>query len=356
MRPKEPILGLPEVKRIFDLAGEKDRDYLIIACMALGGLSTGEIVGSTDRRRIWSITSYTHTKSTSERKEREGHVFRLQRGEKVIHLKDGIKLKFVANGTRVERTIPKDPLSGLQVKDIKDSKIHVKGKRGVEREWVPPPAIYARFKKYIKEQNLESGRVFDIGSDAARKMISAHYGKLARLPELTPQMLTDFFNGSTRFMSEILARLGLEFTADYVEQLIGERENEQVEFKREVSNAMKISTGIASLANLRGGVMLIGVEDSGYVVGVSENELPKIEETIQNISIEYCRPRIRFSVQSIPINRKQVVVVAVREGGDKPHWIKDHGPFIREGKRNRIMTREEVEHEFEQKFYLTNRK
>jgi hypothetical protein len=356
MRHKAARLAFPQVKRLFDLAEENDRDYLIIACFALGGLSRGETVGSTDRRRIWSITDYTHTKSASEHREREDHVKRLQRGEKVIHLKDGIKLSLVAKGTRVEKTLPKDPLPGLKVEDIRDSKIHIKGKRGIEREWVPPPPIYARFKKYIKERNLISGSVFPIGSDGVRKLITVRYGKLAGLPELTPGMLTDFYNRSTHFMPDILARLSLEFTPDYVGQLIEEDENEQVEFKRELSNSLKISMGLASLANLRGGVMLIGVENSKYVVGVNENELPKIEETIRSISIEYCRPRIPLSVQSVPINGKQVVVIAVREGGDKPYWIKDHGPFIREGNRNRIMTREEVEHEFEQKFYLTSRK
>ncbi len=78
-----------------------------------------------------------------------------------------------------------------------------------------------------------------------------------------------------------------------------------------------------------------------------KKDLAKIEETIRNIAIEYCRPRILFSVQPVLVEDKRVVVVAVREGGDKPYWLKDQGPFIRDGNRNRIMTREEVEHEFE---------
>ena len=78
----------------------------------------------------------------------------------------------------------------------------------------------------------------------------------------------------------------------------------------------------------------LGLREQGYVEG-------------RNIAIEYCRPRILFSVQSVPVKERQVVVVAVREGGDKPYWVKDLGPLIRDGNRNRVMTREEVEHEFE---------
>ena len=344
---KELPLSLPQVRRVLDLAGNDDRDFLIIACLALGGLSTGETVGSTDRRRMWWITKYTNATSAAESRERESQVTRLQRGEKEIRLKDGSVLSLGANATRVIKTMPRDPISGLQVNDVRDGKIRVKGKRGVEREWVPPAPIYAHFKNYIRERNLAGGRIFDISSDGVRKFLHINYGKSAGLPELTPQKLIDFYSGSRLFASEIPARLGLEFTSVYIEQLIEERENEQVEFKQELSESLKIGKGLASLSNLRGGVMLIGVENSGSVIGVPEKDLTKIEETIRNIAIEYCRPRILFSVQSVPIKERQVVVIAVREGGDKPYWVKDHGPLIRDGNRNRVMTREEVEHEFE---------
>jgi ATP-dependent DNA helicase RecG len=48
------------------------------------------------------------------------------------------------------------------------------------------------------------------------------------------------------------------------------KENENVEFKREVTDELKKE--IVSLANYYGGTIYIGIEDDGKVIGVSDDK------------------------------------------------------------------------------------
>ena len=66
--------------------------------------------------------------------------------------------------------------------------------------------------------------------------------------------------------------------ADRVLSLIRDREREHIEFKRRVPSPFKMAKEIAAMANTVGGNILIGVDDDGTVVGVSDEhrEKPRI--------------------------------------------------------------------------------
>ncbi|HEY4613790.1 MAG TPA: ATP-binding protein, partial [Bacteroidota bacterium] len=61
-----------------------------------------------------------------------------------------------------------------------------------------------------------------------------------------------------------------------IELLVQEGEGFEVEFKRKVSSAEKISRALVAFANTKGGMILFGIDDDGSIVGV-ESEKTEVE-------------------------------------------------------------------------------
>ena len=74
-----------------------------------------------------------------------------------------------------------------------------------------------------------------------------------------------------------------------LEELIRNGENSGVEFKRDDVIRERLAKELAALLNLRGGHLLLGVEDDGTVTGLTR--APKqIEEWIMEVARAHLRP------------------------------------------------------------------
>ena len=141
--------------------------------------------------------------------------------------------------------------------------------------------------------------------------------------------------------------LGLEFTSSQLMRLVGKGEGETIEFKEEVGKAHEFCETLVAFSNRRGGDILIGVQDDGTIVGVPDSAFSKIKDQITSISHEFCYQSVHFNEVVVERSGMRVVVVRVSEGVNKPYWLKDKGPFIREGSHDRVMTRHEAEQAFQ---------
>ena len=101
--------------------------------------------------------------------------------------------------------------------------------------------------------------------------------------------------------------------------LIAQGEGETLEFKKKTTHPHRISRTLASLANTRGGQVLVGVDDDGRVVGVrdAEEELFVLRDAAQH----YLDPPLTNLVfREIEDEAGRVVlVVQVPESPHKPH-------------------------------------
>ena len=126
--------------------------------------------------------------------------------------------------------------------------------------------------------------------------------------------------------------------------LIEEGEGFELEFKRKVSSPAKIAKTLSSFANTRGGLILFGVDDDGTILGLDseKSEMNLIEEAAKFL----CDPPVEFSVNYVPVQRRDVIVVSVEESSDKPHWVKDDDGeakvFIRVNDNSVIASKEVV--------------
>ena len=126
-------------------------------------------------------------------------------------------------------------------------------------------------------------------------------------------------------------------------ELIDNRENSGVEFKRDDVRPEQIAKEIVALANLQGGRVLLGVEDDGAITGIQRVSLERwVMDTVFG---RYVHPMIQPFYEEIRIDeRRRVAVITVTEGTTKPYVVRHRGQeqaFVRMGSTSQLASREQ---------------
>lgn len=88
-------------------------------------------------------------------------------------------------------------------------------------------------------------------------------------------------------------------------EIVARGEGEEVDFKRKASG---IEETVCAMANTKGGVILVGIDDSGKIRGVEMDEEEKIVSFLQGLI-----PAPRVSIKKVKINNKFVIVIKVKK-------------------------------------------
>jgi ATP-dependent DNA helicase RecG len=123
-------------------------------------------------------------------------------------------------------------------------------------------------------------------------------------------------------------------------EILNKGEGYHVEFKLEEENNEDFAKTIVCFANTDGGKILIGVDDSGKIMGVSD--IDKVMLRMDDIALYRCEPPVMILQESISIEGKNVVIVNVEKGTQRPYKTKAGQYYIRSSNRCRQATREEL--------------
>ena len=135
-------------------------------------------------------------------------------------------------------------------------------------------------------------------------------------------------------------------------EIIQNGENSGVEFKRDERGNKAFNEDFAkevvALSNLKGGKIIIGVEDDRTISGIIDL---KCEEWVMNICRTLVRPGVIPYYEEIQINGgKRVAVVYIDMGYSKPYYVEKGERkiyYIRVGSTSREATREELSRLFQ---------
>ena len=81
----------------------------------------------------------------------------------------------------------------------------------------------------------------------------------------------------------------------------------------------RIARTLASFANTRGGIILVGVMDNGQVCGID----PEEEKHLLGLAAEnFCDPPVKIFFKELEEEYKTILKVIIPESAGKPHLVK----------------------------------
>jgi len=132
-------------------------------------------------------------------------------------------------------------------------------------------------------------------------------------------------------------------------EIVTNGENSGVEFKRDDIRPEQLAKEVVALANLRGGMILLGVEDDGTISGIQRENLE--EWVMDTVFARYIHPLILPFYEVILMeDGKKVAIISFPQGTSKPYVLRHNDRediFIRLGTTSRIATREQQARLFE---------
>ena len=131
-------------------------------------------------------------------------------------------------------------------------------------------------------------------------------------------------------------------TQNELTELIANGENSSVEFKRDTLAPEKLAKEIVALANLKGGTILLGVEDDGSISGITRDNLS--EWIFDTVLGRYVHPLLLPYYEEIAVGDKKVAALSFPQGSSKPYVVRKNDReevYIRLGNVTKLAGREQ---------------
>jgi len=88
-------------------------------------------------------------------------------------------------------------------------------------------------------------------------------------------------------------------------------EDSTIEFKRQLPRKDSLADEIAAFANARGGVILIGVDDHGEIVGLGQRNWDQTEKTVVEVCRDSIEPQVSIFTEKLQFDGKVLLKVEV---------------------------------------------
>lgn len=114
------------------------------------------------------------------------------------------------------------------------------------------------------------------------------------------------------------------------------------QFKTTFSGINSLAVEISAFANGKGGMIIVGVNDQGSIVGLEQDEIRKLNQWISNASSQKVEPPLFVQTEIIEVEGKNVLLVSVPPGLNKPYCVGKTEFWVKNGADKRRATREEL--------------
>ncbi|MCE2395178.1 putative DNA binding domain-containing protein [Candidatus Poribacteria bacterium] len=129
-------------------------------------------------------------------------------------------------------------------------------------------------------------------------------------------------------------------TPSELHEIISRGEDSKTQLKRQFNSIDALATEIAAMLNSEGGLLIVGVSDSGEVCGVAN--IRQLNQWISNACSQKIEPPVSVTTENLGIDDKLVVVINVPLGTDKPYAVNKTAFWVKVGADKRRATREEL--------------
>ena len=129
-------------------------------------------------------------------------------------------------------------------------------------------------------------------------------------------------------------------------ELLSRGEDSHTQFKQaqDIRNATSLAAEMVAFANAEGGRILIGVDDFGSIVGITQDDIRRLNNLVSNVASENVRPPINPITENVDTDKGLVMVVNIRGGLLKP-YADNQGIFWMKSAANKrpVTSRKEIQ-------------
>jgi predicted HTH transcriptional regulator len=134
---------------------------------------------------------------------------------------------------------------------------------------------------------------------------------------------------------------------ELIEQ-ISNGEDSYTQFKVDITNNDKLAEELVAFSNAKGGVLIIGVSDNNDVVGLSDDDIRRLNQLIGNVINSNITPPITPITEIKTLKDKKLLIVTVEDGSNKPYSTNKGIYLTKAGSDKRKISPEELKRLFDQ--------
>ncbi|MCK9230426.1 MAG: putative DNA binding domain-containing protein [Syntrophales bacterium] len=133
-------------------------------------------------------------------------------------------------------------------------------------------------------------------------------------------------------------------------ELVSRGEDSRTQFKLNLTNPESLAGEIVAFSNSKGGKILVGISDHGEIVGLSPEDIRRINILVSNVTTNNVRPPVNTFNENVAVAGSQVVmVITVPEGISKPYADNNGVYWAKAGAdKRRVTSREEIQRMFQE--------
>ena len=129
-------------------------------------------------------------------------------------------------------------------------------------------------------------------------------------------------------------------TTSELHEIIRRGEDSKTQFKRQFDSIDALATEIAAMFNSEGGLLIVGVSDSGEICGVAD--ICQLNQWISNACSQKIEPPVSVTTENLRDGDRLVVVISIPLGTDKPYAVNKTAFWVKVDADKRRATREEL--------------
>jgi ATP-dependent DNA helicase RecG len=121
-------------------------------------------------------------------------------------------------------------------------------------------------------------------------------------------------------------------------------ESSTVQFKVRINDAYKIGTEMVAFSNAKGGIIIIGIDDtSGQINGLSFEEIQTTNQLLSNAATDNIKPSIYIETETVTIGGQQAIIAHIPEGVSKPFMDNKGIIWTKNGSdKRKVVAKEEI--------------
>lgn len=126
------------------------------------------------------------------------------------------------------------------------------------------------------------------------------------------------------------------------------KESAILEFKRDMPQKKQtMLKTVVGFANTYGGQIVVGIDDSGEIIGVPEDAIDQLIDDLNRSIYDSLSPSIYPAIYSKRFGDQLVIVIDIAEGGNKPYHFRDmrvnEGTYVRMGTHTMLATQDIIQ-------------